>query len=262
MYLFFPRMTNPRKLSFQYLFIYCLLAGSLFSACKTHYQPSAVQYEQFRIQQQAPQDPALQTLIKPYADSVNQTMNQVIAEVGVNLEKKLPESNLGNLMADAAFHEAERVFGKKVDMAFINYGGIRVSQVTAGPLTLNTVFEMMPFDNLLVVQQLPGTVLQLFLDNVASRGGWPCTGIQFVIRDKKATEVLIAGQALDPAKTYTVVNSDYVANGGDDCDMLRTISQENRGFLVRDGLIHYFKGFMERGEKISATIENRVRNAD
>ncbi|WP_169749196.1 5'-nucleotidase C-terminal domain-containing protein [Flavihumibacter petaseus] len=201
-------------------------------------------------------------MIRPYADSVNRIMNQVIGNVATDLEKKQPEGSLGNLMADAVFAEASRVFSKQVDVAFINYGGIRVAQIPAGPLTLNQVFEMMPFDNLLVVQQLPGSVLQEFLDNIAARGGWPISGGQFVIRNKKATDVLIGGQPLDLNRTYTVVNSDYVANGGDDAAMLRSFPQENRGFLVRDALIHYFKGLTAKGEAITATTSNRVRHAN
>ncbi len=239
-----------------------LLAAFFLCACKAHYQAASMQYQQFRIEEGAPQDTALAAMIRPYADSVHRTMSQVIGVVAVDLEKKQPEGNLGNLMADACRAEAERIYGKKIDAAFVNYGGIRVTQVPAGPLTLNKVFEMMPFDNLLVVQEVPGQVLQLFLDNVAARGGWPGSGIQYTIRNKKATEVLIGGQPLEAGRKYTIANSDYVANGGDDSDMLRAIPQENKGFLVRDGLIHYFSSLAAKGQPIGAAVENRVRNAN
>jgi len=243
-----------------------LLAASVvfafFSAgCKTHYQAKSLQYEQFRIQQNAPQDAALVAMIKPYGDSVNKVMEKIIAVAAINLDKKLPESTLGNLMADASFYEAERVFGKKIDAAFVNYGGIRLNQLPAGPVSLNTVFEMMPFDNQLVLQQVSGKVLQVFLDNIAARGGWPVKGLSFVIKDNKATQVLVAGEPLDLQRTYTIANADYVANGGDDSYMLQTIPQENKGFLVRDGLIHYFSILTARGEKLQAKIENRVSHA-
>lgn len=247
-------------------FNYCLLLVVFFSialgGCNKYYQPNAVQYQQIRINDQAKKDTGIVQMLQPYAAHVNQSMSKVIGEVAVPLEKKLPESNLGNLMADAMKAEAEKVYGYKIDAAFINYGGIRINQVPVGKLTLNQVFEMMPFDNLLVVQRLPGNIFQQFLDTVANRGGWPGSGIQYVISNRKATEVLIGGLPLDISRIYVVANSDYVVNGGDNCTMLGAYPQANKGFLVRDALIDYFSGFTARGEKISAKLENRVKHVD
>jgi 2',3'-cyclic-nucleotide 2'-phosphodiesterase (5'-nucleotidase family) len=124
------------------------------------------------------------------------------------------------------------------------------------------VFEMMPFDNQLVVQRLPGSIVQEFLDTVASRGGWPGSGVAYVIRNHKATQVMIKGLPLDTAKVYIVANSDYVVNGGDNCTMLVNFPQENKGFLVRDALIDYFRNITASGQKISSKLENRVKNVD
>jgi 2',3'-cyclic-nucleotide 2'-phosphodiesterase (5'-nucleotidase family) len=244
------------------LYVFPMIIAFGIASCNKYYQPTSLQYEQVRITENSARDTALQHMLQPYADSVNKSMSRVIAEVEVPLEKKLPESNLGNLMADAIRKEAERVYNVKIDAAFINYGGIRVLQIPAGSLKLNQVFEMMPFDNLLVVQRIPGNILQLFLDNIAKRGGWPGSGITYVIKNRRATNVLIGGVPFDSTKTYVIANSDYIANGGDDCDMLRTIPQEDKGYLIRDGLIHYFSGYAERGEKINIGLENRVINAD
>jgi 2',3'-cyclic-nucleotide 2'-phosphodiesterase (5'-nucleotidase family) len=250
------QIISPKK----YVFL-VLGCGALLAGCNRFYQANSVAYQQVAIQQQNSKDTAIENMLKPYADKVNQQMSKVIGEVAVPLEKKLPESSLGNLMADAISAEAEKLYGKKIDAAFINYGGIRTNQVPAGALTLNAVFEMMPFDNQLVVQELPGNILQQFLDTVATRGGWPSAGVQYVISNKKASLVKIGGEPLDPAKIYTVANSDYVVNGGDNCTMLKAYPQDNKGFLVRDALIRYFTAFTARGEKIFAQVENRVTYA-
>ena len=81
------------------------------------------------------------------------------------------------------------------------------------------------------------------------------------IKNGKAENVLINGKALDVNAVYTVANSDYVTNGGDQCDMLRPIPQINKGVLLRDGLIEYFTSFTKAGKQITVTIENRVINA-
>ena len=55
---------------------------------------------------------------------------------------------------------------------------------------------------------------------------------------------------------------DYVANGGDDCIMLKPIPQKSTGYVLRDALIEYFSEINIQGKKISSQIENRVTNAE
>lgn len=60
-------------------------------------------------------------------------------------------------------------------------------------------------------------MLQVFLNHISNKGGWPATGITWQIKDKTAVNVLINGQPLNETADYTVAMVDYVANGGDDC---------------------------------------------
>jgi 2',3'-cyclic-nucleotide 2'-phosphodiesterase (5'-nucleotidase family) len=103
--------------------------------------------------------------------------------------------------------------------------------------------------------------LQQFLDLIASRNGWPLAGITMEIKDKKAVNITIGGQPLEPSRTYTIANSDFVASGGDNADFLRTIPQVNIGYLMRDALLDYIKTFQLAGKPITASIQNRVRYA-
>ena len=237
-----------------------LLAVVAITGCATSYQANKVQYDSVRITDKAPKDAQVQALLKPYSDSVNSSMNKVIAELETSLEKKMPEGTLNNLLADALLSEANAAYGK-VDAAFVNYGGVRISQIPAGPITIGKVFEVMPFDNLLIIQELKGSVFQEFLNRIAERGGWPVAGVQFVIKDKKAIDVLVGGKPLDPQVTYRVANSDYIANGGDDCDMLRKLPQINKGILMRDAFLQYFEAQARQGKKLNAALENRIRYA-
>jgi 2',3'-cyclic-nucleotide 2'-phosphodiesterase (5'-nucleotidase family) len=81
------------------------------------------------------------------------------------------------------------------------------------------------------------------------------------IRDKKAVNVWIGAQLLDPAKTYTVINSDYVVNGGDNAVMLKNIPQQNIGYLMRDAIFDYIKILKAEGKNISVKEEKRVTHA-
>ena len=224
------------------------------------YRASSVQYKDYKVLN-LQKDSFLQVMLQPYADSVNSSMNAVIAQLAVDVDKRQPESTLGNLMADAMKVIGEKYYKTTIDASLVNYGGIRIPSVKAGAITRGKVFEMMPFDNIIVLQKLKGTVLKEFLDHVAGRGGWPVSGITMQIKNKKAENIMIGGKALDMNAVYTIANSDYVANGGDNCEMLRTIPQLNNGFLFRDAIIEYFTMFGKEGKQISMTIQNRVTNA-
>jgi 2',3'-cyclic-nucleotide 2'-phosphodiesterase (5'-nucleotidase family) len=235
------------------------LAGSI--SCHTSYQASSLQYKTYRVNDKEKTDPSLLSLLKPYSDSVNKSMNDVVGVADITLEKKQPECTLGNFMADAFFAMAQEKYNVKPDAAFMNYGGIRLNQLPAGNVTRGKIFELMPFDNLLVIQKLKGDVLQQFLDLTAAKGGVPVAGITMQIKEKKAVNVLIGGKPIDPNATYTTVNSDFVANGGDNADMLRTVPQITNGYLMRDALFDYITKLKAQGKNINTITENRVSNA-
>ena len=230
-------------------------------SCNSVFQSQNVKYLDYRIQSRNQSDSALLTIMKPYADRVNKSMNEVVGFAETTLEKKQPESTLGNFMADALLIMASEKYSMNVDAAFVNYGGVRLTQLPSGPVTKGKIFELMPFDNLLVLQKIKGDSLQKFLDLTAERGGWPMAGLKMEIKDKKAMKVIIAGKPLDFSATYTIANSDFIANGGDNTDMLRSVPQISNGYLMRDALFDYIKKLKQQGKNISANEENRITNA-
>ncbi len=244
-------------------FVFLLVLPVYLFSCRSASPPvtTTVHYQSYKITPQLRVDTSLVNFLKPYGDSLHQAMGQVIGFASEALYKKQPESGLGNLMADAIRVMAAEKYNMPVDAAVMNEGAIR-SSLSAGNVTVEKVYELMPFDNLLVLQQLKGAVLQQFLDRSAEKGGWPLSGITMKIRNRKAVEVLVGGKPLDTAAVYTVANSDYLANGGDNCDMLRPVPQINKGYLFRDALIAYFRLLTARGKSITGTMENRVQNVN
>lgn len=238
-----------------------LLLLVLLAACNTLYQPTQLVYDGYRITAQQPKDSALLKLLQPYSDSINKSMKEVVGFAEESLEKRQPSGTLGHFIADAMLYGARQKFDEPLDAAFVNYGGQRIIQLPKGPVTRSTIFELMPFDNLLVVQKMSGVVLQQFLDHIAMSGGWPVAGITFQIKDKKAINVLVNGQPLEANKMYNIVNSDYVANGGDYATMLKDIPQQNKGYLMRDAIFDYIKALKRDGKNITAQKENRITYA-
>lgn len=241
--------------------IFLSLSIALFS-CSTFYQPTSLNHTQYKIDKTIPGDSSLIVLLQPYAKDINATMNKVIGTSAATYTKAQPESELGNFLADCYKEMAEKKFNRKVDAAFMNDGGIR-TYLSKGDITVGKIFEIMPFDNLLVLQELKGSVLQEYLNIMAADRGWPVSkGVTMQIKNKKAINVTINGKPLDLNATYTVAHSDYVANGGSDCSMLKPIPQINRGYLMRDAMIEYVTAKTSEGKAIEPIIEKRVTNAD
>lgn len=228
------------------------------SSCTSTQPVTTVQYKDYRIERSGRSDTAMISMLTPYSAALNESMNKIIGFSNNQLSAKQPESGLGNFMADCMRIMAEKKFGRKVDAGFMNQGGIR-SYIPKGNITAGRIFELMPFDNLLVIQEVKGAVLQQFLDKMASDGGWPVSaGLTMGIKDKRAVNVQINGKPLDIAAVYVIANSDYVANGGSDCEMLRRIPQQNKGYLMRDALIDFVSDLTRQGKPLDYHIENRV----
>ena len=145
-----------------------------------------------------------------------------------------------------------------IDIGIINYGGIRVPSLTKGPVTIGNVYELMPFDNYLVVLSLTGKQVQSMLDAIAASGGWPVAGVTFTIKDNTADDVQINGKRLHSESTYHIAISDYLANGGDNMDMLKGLPQENTNVLLRDAFKAYFVDFSNHDQALPYINEMRI----
>jgi 2',3'-cyclic-nucleotide 2'-phosphodiesterase (5'-nucleotidase family) len=245
--------------------VYWFVGFSLFlslSACRTSYHPVSSQRLSYRVKDSLPGDPALKNLIAQYSDSVNETMNLVIGTVEKTLIKAEPEGTLGNIIADAFRVKATEWYKVPVDVAFQNPGGIRQNSIEAGKVTVGKVFEVLPFDNILVVSQVSGDVLQQLLDNMAASGGWPVSGMTMEIFNKKAVQVKIGGVSLAKEKKYWIALSDYLAGIGGGMTPLKNQEIINHGYLQRKAFIEYLYSFTHQGKPISAQIEKRVIHAE
>ena len=230
-------------------------------SCSSSQQKTTLSFQDYRIEKRSTVDSSLVKMLQPYSRTLDESMNKVIGFSNNYMQAKQPESGIGNFMADAIRLMAEKKFNKKVDAGFMNHGGIR-SYIPRGNITTGKIFELMPFDNLVVLQEVKGSVLQQFLDKTAADGGWPVSaGVTMGIKQKKAVQVTINGKPLDQDAIYVIANSDYVANGGSDCDMLKKIPKQDKGYLMRDALIEYVQMITQQGKPLDYQIENRVTNA-
>lgn len=227
-----------------------------FSACKAPWQATTVQPASIRIDSTFQTSSSAQTLIAPYSKGVRETMDAPIATAATALEHRRPEGTLGNWVADVIQAKAQECTGQ-ADFALCNYGGLRIPRLPQGTWTLGLIYELMPFDNVLITVAVPGPVVQQLLDAVAADGGWPSSKeLQFKIVDGKATSIKIKGKPLDLTATYQVVLSDYLANGGSNLDFLKPLPRQDcKGILLRDVLI---EGAKKAKGPIQVAVEGRI----
>ncbi|HEV8272385.1 MAG TPA: 5'-nucleotidase, partial [Chitinophagaceae bacterium] len=216
-----------------------LLIATFFAvSCNTSYKAENVQYSSYRIQQYDAGSKSLTTIVKPYSDSVNKLMNVVIGFNEAQIEKKSPGNTLGFFITDAYLEMAKQKVDSKVDAAFMNSGGIRLPEIPAGAITQGKIFELMPFDNLMVLLKVKGRLLKQYLDTLAANDGVIESGMTMQIVNKTAQQVMIGGKPIDLNADYTIAHSDYVAMN---TNMLKNINRSTNGYLLRDALLDYVK---------------------
>jgi 2',3'-cyclic-nucleotide 2'-phosphodiesterase (5'-nucleotidase family) len=228
------------------------------ASCNKSYYAARYDYKRYKIDVEDIRDRNIQSMIEPYKTKLDSEMNSELAYCEVELTKDRPESTLGNLVAQFLLEKAATHSGQQADFSIVNFGGIRLPQISPGNITVGKVYELMPFDNTLVVMELDAKTVTELMDVMAASGGWPIAGASYVIENKKANNIRIGGQPLVEEKTYRVVLSSYLADGGDRLEMLRGKEVKELNVLLRDALIEAFRERGLRGEKISAVIDGRV----
>lgn len=238
-----------------------LLFLFLLTACSRSYHITTEQSRLYTVDNNTSSDSQMISMLAPYKQSMNTTMQQVVGYADTTLYKAQPESALGNFVADALFKKASLV-DPSVDAAVMNYGGLRIPYITAGDITLGKLYELMPFDNMLCIVYVPGVVLHQFCDHMAALRGWPVNNISYVIKDKKAINIMVKGTPLNEQHVYHIATNDYIATGGDDCSFLKTRPRQTTNLFIRDILIDEVNTLNDAHMPIHANIEKRVSYAE
>jgi 2',3'-cyclic-nucleotide 2'-phosphodiesterase (5'-nucleotidase family) len=203
-------------------------------------------------------DEGLTAFIRPYKEALEKEMNTVIGQSRKELNTKgTGETTLGNLVADLQKEFAEEKFDTPVDISVMNNGGLRNS-LPEGDITLGNVYELSPFENYLYLLELDGEGVAELAAYAVDKKNLGLSGLTLRAEDGRLVAFEVNGQTVDPAKTYTLAISDYLANGGDYMDFLlgkkRLISSE---YLIRDLMIQKIKERSMEGQLLDAEIEGR-----
>ena len=194
----------------------------------------------------------------PIKQKTDLQMNVVIGQAAETMKGHGPESLLSNLSADIYREAASKYSGDSVDMAVVNLGGLR-TVVPAGNITVGKVFELMPFENELVILWLKGDKLTGLIQFFAKIGGEGVSGLRMHIANGRAVDVTVGGKPIDPDKLYSIATNDYLAGGNDGMVQLaQYVKRINTGLKIRSVLIDYIKNETKKGNMIQAKLDGRI----
>lgn len=209
-------------------------------------------------------DDEVEAIIKPYREDLLAVMEEQIGVADAALVRRRPESPLGNFVADAILNHARMAIDPDADFALMNRGGIRLPELPAGEITVANIYQLVPFDNRVVVLTLTGSQVETLLQSLAVKQGEPLSGIVYQLErdrtnDEKdnwiASNIRIAGAALVPDETYKLATLDYLAGIGGELAVLQKASKRQDGQLfLRDVMIHDIR----QRKTISPVIDGRV----
>ncbi len=227
----------------------CLIIVLTFCvACKTDVHLNKVEGKQINISDSLAIDTNIEDFIKPYRDNVNKNLDSVLAYAVDTYSKRDGNYNtaIGNMMADAVFEQANPVFknrtGKNIDFVLLNHGGIRAI-ISKGKVTTRTAYEVMPFENSVVVVTLKGTQVKELIDYlVADKRAHPISKLKVVLdSNEQLKSAELDGKPIDFNATYNVATNDYLYNGGDSMNFFKTNdSLYVLDYKIRNVLIDYF----------------------
>jgi 2',3'-cyclic-nucleotide 2'-phosphodiesterase (5'-nucleotidase family) len=203
-------------------------------------------------------DTAYINQLQPFKKLVDAKMNVVIGRAAETMRGHAPESLLSNFSADAYRASATAYSKSDVDIAIVNLGGLR-TVIPAGDIQLRKVFELMPFENELVILWLKGDKLNELCQYFASKGGEGVSGLRFVIDNNKALDITINGRSLETDKLYSIATNDYLAGGNDKMVALANYEKRvNTGIKVRSMLLDYIKAETAKGNEIRSALDGRI----
>ena len=235
-----------RVLYLSILSVYFIIVG-----CKTESNQENYGYN-IEINQQILSDSSIVKYYQPFKKNLEKSlMNTPISYSPKTYMKNDGELNstLSNMFADATYEMSNPVFnkmsGKNIDIVLLNNGGIR-SIISKGNVSEKTAFELMPFENSIVVLELSGLSIVKMIDYLRKvKLQHPISGLQITLNnDYSVNEVKINGVSIKNDKKYYVATTDYLLEGGDKMYFLaETTKTTDINYKMRDILIDYFKKY-------------------
>jgi len=208
-------------------------------------------------------DEAIADTILIMQNIAEEGMDEIIGEASINITKEGTgtQSLIGNLVCEAMKDYT------KADFAFMNLGGIR-GEILSGPITYRDVFNVMPFDNQIVMFEVDGNFLKDIIETrvSGSRHGLRTAGIKVVVNRKREnfnriSKLIIGGEPWQADKIYKIATSDFLLQGNAGLALLTQIPESKITRYeqsLRDVIVDYIK----MNSPVSSVIDDRWKRDD
>jgi 2',3'-cyclic-nucleotide 2'-phosphodiesterase (5'-nucleotidase family) len=214
-------------------------------------------------------DPVIAARVQGYNALLDEQLNRVIGKTSTRLDTRrltvrTGESAFANVIADVMRASVG------ADVALTNGGGIRGDTIyePGTTLTRKMMLSELPFNNVTVKLEITGKVLWAALEHGVAkveniRGQFPhVSGMRYVFdptrpAGRRIVSVQVGGRALDPHATYTLATNDYIAEGGDNYEMLKSLTRlidTSAATLMAAAVMHY----VETQGSIAPKLEGRI----
>lgn len=208
---------------------------------------------------EVPDDEQMLKVIGKWKDKLKQITDEVVTTSPAALTRSYgEESNMGDMVADAMLNAHP-----EYDFAVTNSGGLR-QDIDAGVVRVGDLISAFPFPNTIVQLQMKGADMRAIFEHGAGLTNGilqVSKGVAVVYDESKPVgsrivKCNINGVPLDDGKTYKVLTSNFLADGGDGFLVFKkTLSYKNTGVEMLDSMVKYLKKFKTFDQK----IEGRVR---
>ena len=215
-------------------------------------------------------DPEAQALADEYTAKLDATLNVEIGTTETEIDSRrntvrAVEATMGNLITDAMRAQTG------ADIAIMNGGGIRGDRTydAGAKLTRRDILTELPFGNVTVITELPGSQVLAALENGASQvekgaGRFAqVSGVTLTLDPSaepgaRVSEVMVNGAPLEADKLYKVAVNDYILGGGDGYAALgggKVVTNAGGGNLVANDVMAY----VEKMGVVKPAVEGRIK---
>ena len=197
-------------------------------------------------------------IIMKYAPLI-EFSQEIIAYSDDEYKSKSPESGLSNFTADVIREKAEKIIGGPVDLALVNFGGIRTS-MPKGAVRIYDILSIFPFNNDIYVFDIKGSDLQGFFERMVARKIECLSNVRLKVTDGHIDFLQVAGAPIDPERVYKFATINFLFDGGDGIDVKPYATNVVRsGVLIRDAIIESLRAINEEGKTINLQPDGRVK---
>lgn len=230
-----------------------LLALASLACNRKQYIVSTI-YSKEILSQKLP-DKKTEQIIAPFKYKVDSTTNSVVVFSEGAFTKEGNNNSLGNFVCDAVYSIAKDSLNLLIDVVLLNKGGLRAN-LPKGEIKVSNLFELMPFENELVLLSISGAELDKGIKRIIEK--------KAVFKGMKIHwafdnyEVNIDQKPLQADSNYHILTTDYLATGGDNYEFLKTAGQfKFLNLKLRDALILYCKKVNAAKQKIIPYTDDR-----